>query len=94
MPLSLQRSPRHRSRGFSIFKRNLAVHQNVLHAFGQLCRFGVSGFVEDVAGIKDGDVGEEAFFDQAAADQMFTLCGQEVILRMACSSGSSCRSRT
>src|SRR5689334_16705226 len=74
--LPLQGPAAHRSGCLSVLKCNLAVHDHTLHSFSQLGWLRISGFVDDGAGVKDRDVGKEAFFDQAAASEMFTLGGQ------------------
>src|SRR5580704_16032290 len=52
----------------------LAVHENIIHAFGKLRRFGVGCAINDRLRIEDRNIRIEADLDQTSISQMFALC--------------------
>jgi len=54
----------------------LAVDEDIVHAFGELIGLGEGGVVDDFGGIENGDIGEEAGLEEAAAVEVLALRGQ------------------
>src|SRR5947207_483519 len=61
---------------FAILEFQLTVDENILHAIGEACRFGIRGHIFQGSGVEDSYVSKISFFEQATVKQPLTLCGQ------------------
>src|SRR5689334_19180434 len=57
----------------SVVVLQLAVDQYIFYAFGELCRLRIRCSIDDGGRIKNRNVGEETFLDQAAIGQVLAL---------------------
>ncbi len=78
----------------TVLKFQLSVDEDIIHAFRNLYGLSVCSGIANRGWIENYNVGEVVSFNRPRSRRRSRCAGNEVILRMACCSGSRCRSRT